>query len=188
MLLRRMADFQPELVRQAHEQLGADHAELDSPRTARKLRGHAPLGSSRELTAAHNRWQTMLRSRRAPAGLSLYRACLGPPDAQRSVEWGDLTLTECAWRLAGLWPDLRFQVMVGAGEVVLDSGLVRAPDSPVPPLGPPAGLAPWSCVVGDVLVTYPEAQQIDPEVPSRWLVDVAGVRLWFVYGLLQTAE
>jgi hypothetical protein len=167
MLLRRMADFQPELVTAAYEQLGADRAEF---------------------MAAHNRWQTMLRSRRAPAGLSLYRACLGPPDTERPVEWGDVTLTACAWRLAGVWPDLRWEAMIGAGGVAIDASLVRAPDSPVPELGPPADLAPWSCVVGDVLGRYPSAEHVDGDVPSRWLVVVDGVRLWFVYGLLQAVE
>src|SRR5258705_6422307 len=90
-LLRRMADFQPDLVTEAYRALGATHAEY---------------------MLAHNRWQTLRRSSRAPSGLPLYRAVLGPPDAQRIDEWGDVTTTACSWRLPGLWPDLRWEVVV----------------------------------------------------------------------------
>jgi hypothetical protein len=167
MLLRRMADFQPDLVAQAYEALGATHAQF---------------------MAAHNRWQTIQRSRRAPAGLRLLEAVLGPPDAQREIPWGDVTLTACTWRLVGLWPDLRWEAVVGLGGVVLEAALVRATGSAVPDLGRPADLAPWSCVVGDALLRYPGAESVDPDVPSRQLVVVDGARLWFVHGLLQTVE
>jgi hypothetical protein len=162
MLLRRMADYQPERVAEAHQWLGATH---------------------REYMAAHNRWTTMLRSRRAPRGLTLLVAVLGPPDTQDTRAWGDVTITVCQWRLTDLWPDLRWEAIVGHAGVVLRETLVRAAGSPVP-----ERLQPWACVVGDVLHHYPDARQIDPEVASRWLVEAHGERYWFVHGLLQKIE
>lgn len=167
MLLRRMADFQPHLVEAARFEMRASHVEY---------------------LAAHNRWQSMLHSRRAPRGLDLYRAVLGPPDSERIEAVGEVTVTACAWRLPGLWPDLRFEAIVGAGNLVLHGWLVRAPDSQVPELGNPAGLAPWSCVVGDAVASFPQARQADPDIPTQWLVTVDGHQLWFVHGLLQLVK
>ncbi|MFC7247433.1 hypothetical protein ACFQO7_33655 [Catellatospora aurea] len=168
MLLRRMSDFQPELVEAACAELSASHTEY---------------------MTAHNRWQTMLRSRSAPKGLLLYEAVLGPADERRQVPYGDAVLTAHRWRLAGLWPELRWEALVGTEDFVLHGWLVRAAGAPVPALGPVAGLAPWSCVVDDVLARFPQARQRDPEVPARWGVDVTDGdivhRLLFVHGLLQ---
>jgi hypothetical protein len=168
MLLRRMADFQPELVAAACEQVGASHAAY---------------------LAAHNRWQNLLRSRRAPQGLALYRAVLGPPETERPREWGDVTVTAHAWPLAGLWPWLRWEVLAGTGGAVVNAWLVRAPDSPAPPLPPPGRLAPWSCVVADVLREHPDARYVEPDAPHRWLLDVPAngrlYRMVFAHGLLQ---
>ncbi len=163
MLLRRMADFQPELVELACADLGATRAEY---------------------RAACNRWQSMLRSPRAPQDFALYEAALGPADAERHETFGDVTLTALTWRLAGLWPDLRWELMVGYDGLVLNGWLVRAPEAPAPSL---ERLDPWSCVVGDVLTGIPGASQTNPEIPSRWLVHANGQRLVFVHGLLQTA-
>jgi hypothetical protein len=167
MLLRRMADFQPELVSAACEEVGATHAQY---------------------MAAHNRWQSMIRSSRAPRGLRLYAATLGPPEDEQEMRFGDVTVTQCCWRLPGIWPDLRWQVTVGTQDVVLHGWLVRAGGSEVPQLPEPARLAPWSCVVGDVMTRYPSACQRDPDIPSQWLVTLAGHELWFVHGLLQTVR
>lgn len=167
MLLRRMADFQAELVAAACEELGASHARY---------------------MAAHNRWQSMLHSRRAPRGLDLYRAVLGAPEAQRALEFGDATATACWWPLPDLWPDLRWEVIVGVGGVALGGALVRPPGAAVPVLPGPDHLAPWSCVVGDVSARFAAARHRDPQVPSRWLMELDGYELWFVHGLLQTAR
>jgi|SRR5215469_1448967 len=161
MLLRRMADFQPELVNRAFAKAGATRAEY---------------------LAAHNRWVSLLRSASAPQGLALYEAVLGPPDTEREVAIGDVALTALTWPLAGLWPDLRWELMVGFGGAVMNGWLVRAPDGPIPALD---RLEPWSCVVGDVLARYPSAQQADPAVPSRWIINLNGQSLLFVHGLLQ---
>jgi hypothetical protein len=162
MLLRRMADFQPELVARAYAKAGASRADY---------------------LAAHNRWQSLLRSPHAPKGLALYEAVLGPPDAERDEAVGVVTLTALTWPLAGLWPDLRFELMAGFGGAVLNGWLVRATGSSIPGLG---RLDPWSCVVGDVVIRYSEALQDDPAIPSRWLINLNGQRLTFVHGLLQT--
>ena len=163
-LLRRMADYQPELVRNAYTRLGATKADY--------LR-------------AFNRWQTMLHSRRAPRGLTLLHAVLGPEDHLETVRLGDVTATVCHWRLP-LWPDLRWQAIIGAADIVIDSTLVRAPDTPRPRL--PETPEPWSCVVADTLDRWPDARQINPEVPDRWLVETDRHRLWFTHGLLQRVD
>ncbi len=172
MLLRRMADYQPDLVEAALVELEVPHADY---------------------MAAHNRWQSMLHSKRAPAGLDLYQAVLGPADGRRTEKWGEVTLTAHAWRLPVLWPELTWEVMVGVGGVVLHGWLVRAHGYPPPDLPAPAHWAPWSCVVGDAMRRFPDARQIDPQVPSQWMVlldDDQGQpwRLRFVHGLLQTVE
>ena len=59
MLLRRMADVRPDLVAEALPRLGATRAEAH---------------------AAHTRWQALHHARRAPKGLSLRTAVLGPPE------------------------------------------------------------------------------------------------------------
>ncbi|GAA1401754.1 hypothetical protein GCM10009662_25520 [Catellatospora coxensis] len=169
MLLRRMADFQPELVQAACARLSASHTDY---------------------MRAHQRWQTMLRSPTAPKGLALYEAVLGPADEQAQIAYGDAELTAYSWRPAGLWPQLRWQALVGDRDFVLHGSLVRAPDCPVPQLGEADRPAPWSCVVGDVLTRYPHARQHDPQTPARWAVDVPGpagavYQMMFVHGLLQ---
>ena len=167
MLLRRMADYQPDLVREARAALGASHAEY---------------------LAAFSRWQAMLRSRSAPRGLHLLRAVLGPEEHRDEVRVGDARATVHHWPLAGLWPELRWRAVVGVAGVVLDGSLVRAASAPPPDLPEPSALVPWGCVVADTLRRWPDAVQTDPEVPSRWLVEVRGHRLWFVHGLLQLVE
>jgi hypothetical protein len=164
MLLRRMADFQPELVEQAYPRLGATRAQY---------------------LAAHNRWQTMLHSTRAPKGLKLYRAVLGPPDSGELLRIGDAEAVTYSWPLAGLWPDLRWQVIVGVEDVVLDGALVRAPGSPPPPLSRPALLRPWSCVLEDVLAHWPRAEPAPTDTPTHGLVLLDGRQLWFAHGLFQ---
>jgi len=157
MLLRRMADFQPLLVESAIAELGATRAEY---------------------MRAHNRWQFLLHSRRAPKGLALQRAALGPPETSEDRRVGDVVVTAHSWRLPGLWPELRWEVVVGEADVVLHGWLVRAS-------GAPKALAPWGCVVNDVMLEDSGAQQIDPDVPTQWLVQSGQTQYWFVHGLLQ---
>jgi hypothetical protein len=163
MLLRRMADYRPDLVEAGYASLGATRAEY---------------------LAAHNRWQFMLRSRKAPSGLDLYVATLGPPDDIQARSAGVVDLTAYTWRVPHLWPDLCWEATAGEGGVILHGWLVRAADSLRPPR---KALAPWKCVVGDAIGAFPDARQVNPEVPSRWLVHAGGQLLVFVHGLLQLA-
>jgi hypothetical protein len=167
MLLRRMADFQPDLVAAAHEEMGV---------------------TRKQYLAAHNRWQSMLRSKAAPRGLELYKAVLGPADARREEPYGDITLTAYSWRLPALWPELQWETLVGVDGAVLNGWLVRGSRYAPVDLPPPAEMAPWSCVVADVPSRYPQARQSDPQVPSQWLVEVDDSRLIFVHGLLQRVD
>src|SRR3954467_14717413 len=110
-LLRRMADTRPDLVTSALPQLGADRAEA---------------------RAAHRRWQALHHAPRAPRGLALRTAVLGPPDEGVDRRVGDLEVQVRRWPLP-LWPHLRWEVLSGPGGAVLNEHLVRAPGSAVPP-------------------------------------------------------
>jgi hypothetical protein len=191
MLLRRMADFRPDLVAAAYEEMGASGAQY---------------------LAAHTRWQRMLRSTRGPRGIGLYRAVLGPEDDERTRRWGDSTLSVHTWRLSpvarpepdcrggehpeplsGLWPALRWEIIVGHGGAVLQGWLVRPRGEPVPELPTPDRLAPWSCVVNDAVARFPDARPAEPDAPSRWVMEVGAepgerYRLVFVHGLFQLAQ
>src|SRR4051795_13561419 len=105
-----MADVRPDLVAEALPRLGATRAEAH---------------------AAHTRWQALQHSRRAPRGLSLRTAVLGPPDELEDRRFGDLDLQVRRWPLP-LWPYLYWEVLTGPGGTVLAEHLVRAPGSPVP--------------------------------------------------------
>ncbi len=155
MLLRRMADFRPDLVEAAYTDLGATRAEY---------------------LAAHNRWQFMLRSRKAPSGLDLYLATLGPPDGIQARSSGVVDVTAYTWHVPKLWPELCWEATAGEGGVILHGWLVRATESPAPRRH---ALTPWNCVVGDAVAAIPDARQVNPEVPSRWLVQAGGERLVF---------
>lgn len=170
MLLRRMEDFQPELVTSALAEMGASRAQQRT---------------------AHHRWQQLQRSTRFDHGITGIRAALGPPesDAERDTAYGPVR--EQRWRLPYLWPELRWQVLSGLGGTVLSSELVRVPARP-PTL--PSGTdppAPWSLVVADVAAQ--RAHHRDDTITSRtvlWLPtgdDSGTLRLTFAWGLVQQA-
>jgi hypothetical protein len=160
-LLRRMADSRPDLVAAALPRLGADRAEA---------------------RAAHRRWQALHHAPRAPEGLALRTAVLGPPDEVEDRRFGDLDVEVRRWPLP-LWPHLLWEVLSGPGGSVLNEHLVRAPGSPVPPARG-SSLRVWEHVLDDVLAV-PGAVSVDPGVVSRWEVHLPGVRARFVWGLLQ---
>ncbi len=161
MLMRRMGDLRPDLLPAALTRLDADRAEA---------------------RAAHQRWQELRHSRRAPRGLALRTAVLGPPGEVTAENFGDVSLSVCRWRLP-LWPHLDWQVVTGPDGDVLDEQLVRAAGSPVPAARPGA-LRVWEHVVGDV-ADLPGAVVVDPGVTSRVEVHLPGARARFVWGLLQ---
>lgn len=161
-LLRRMADTRPDLVAEALPRLGADRAEA---------------------RAAHRRWRALHHAERAPQGLALRAAVLGPPAEDEDRRFGDVHLVVRRWPLP-LWPSLRWEVLGGPDGAVLHEQLVRAPGSVVPAAAPDA-LRVWEHVLDDV-VGLPGATDVDPGVPSRWEVHLpGGVRAQFVWGLLQ---
>jgi hypothetical protein len=161
-LLRRMADLRPDLVAEALPRLSATRAQAH---------------------AAHTRWQALQHSPRAPRGLALRTAVLGPPEELEDRRFGDLDVQVRRWPLP-LWPHLEWQVLSGPGGSVLDEQLVRAPDSPVPPAAP-GRLRIWEHVLDDV-VGLPGARSVDPGVVTRWEIHLpGGERARFVWGLLQ---
>jgi hypothetical protein len=161
-LLRRMADVRPDLVAEALPRLGADRAQA---------------------RAAHRRWQALHHAPRAPRGLALRTAVLGPAEEVLDRRFGDLDVQVRRWPLP-LWPHLRWQVLSGPGGSVLEEHLVRAPGSPVPRAA--AGrLRVWEHVLDDV-VGLPGAVGVDPGVVTRWEIHLPdGARAQFVWGLLQ---
>jgi hypothetical protein len=164
-LLRRMADLRPDLVADALPRLGATRAEAH---------------------AAHTRWQALQHSPRAPRGLALRSAVLGPPEESEDRRFGDLDLEVRRWPLP-LWPHLSWEVLTGPGGSVLQEHLVRAPGSPVL-RATPARLRVWEHTLDDV-VGLRGATSVDPGVVTRWEVHLAGgVRARFVWGLLQQVE
>ena len=160
-LLRRMADVRPDLVAEALPRLGATRGEAH---------------------AAHTRWQALHHAPRAPRGLALRTAVLGPPEEVEDRRFGDLDLVVRRWPLP-LWPHLRWEVLSGPDGPVLHEQLVRAAGSPVPPAH--EGLRVWEHVVEDV-VGLAGAVEVDPGVVTRWEVHLPdGRRAQFVWGLLQ---
>ncbi|WP_405580983.1 hypothetical protein [Streptomyces sp. NBC_01190] len=172
-LLRRMADHQPELVDDALRDLGSSHAELRD---------------------AHKRWQARLHSRTFPGGARRYRTALGPPESVREQKVGDLTCEALLWPLP-LWPDLRFEVLCSpGGTAVWNEWLVRAPGAPAPVLRTADDLTPWSCTVDDAARAFPPAAPLPPDAPSRSVLSLTVPRApgrtiaHFTWGLLQYVD
>jgi hypothetical protein len=161
-LLRRMADLRPDLVAEALPRLGADRVQA---------------------RAAHRRWQALHHAPRAPRGLALRTAVLGPPEELEDRRFGDFDVQLRRWPMP-LWPHLRWELLSDLGGSVLHEQLVRAPESRVPEARR-TGLRVWEHVLDDV-VSLPGAESVDPDVVSRWEVHLpGGVRAQFVWGLLQ---
>ncbi|SNX58232.1 hypothetical protein SAMN06272735_2718 [Streptomyces sp. TLI_55] len=172
-LLRRMADHNPDLVEDARRELGASLAEM------------------RE---ANKRWQAMLHSPRARAAASRYRSVLGTPESVLTRKVGDMECEAWLWPLP-LWPDLRFEVLLApTGSAVWNEWLVRAPGAPGPTLRTLEDLTPWSCTVDEAARAFAPARPLEGTAPTRWGLaftapDAEGVRrecaAEFTWGLLQ---
>ncbi|RSS56238.1 hypothetical protein [Streptomyces sp. WAC06614] len=169
-LLRRMADFQPELAEQARLRLGASVAD------------------QRE---ANRRWQAMVRSPRSRGALARYRSVLGPPERTAPRTLGDLSCEALLWALP-LWPDLRFEVLAAPDGAVWNEWLVRAPGAPGPVLERAADLLPWSATVDEVARAFAPVRPMEGTAPTRWrLAFTAEGRplvAEFTYGLLQRVD
>jgi hypothetical protein len=175
-LLRRMADYQPQLVEDARTRLGYDVTEM---------------------RAVNATWQRMLRSRSSRGTLTQLRRVLGSPVEVIERTVGDAPCRCEQWEISQeLWPGLRFEAFIGPGDMLLKEHLVRAPRAPRPVLKSLGDLTPWSCVLGDVAVAFGRLRQLEGSAPTRdlALVDVddgTGVKTTvateYVYGLLQSA-
>lgn len=132
-LLRRMADHNPGLVDEARRTLGAS------------------IGEMRE---ANKRWQAMVRSPRARGAAARYRSVLGEPESVVPRKLGDVECEARRWALP-LWPDLRFEVLVGPDGAVWNEWLVRAPGATPATPRTLDDLAPWSCTVDEVARAFP---------------------------------
>jgi len=171
-LLRRMADHNPDLVEDARHELGASLADM------------------RE---ANKRWQAMLHSPRGRAAASRYRSVLGEPESTLTRRIGDLDCT--AWLFpVPLWPGLRFEVLLAPNGAVWNEWLVRAPAAEGPDLKTLDDLTPWSCTVDEAARAFAPARPLEGTAPTRWGLaftapDAAGVRreavAEFTWGLLQ---
>jgi hypothetical protein len=171
-LLRRMADHNPDLVDDARRELGASIADM------------------RE---ANKRWQAMLRSPRSRSPLSRYRSVLGAPESVTPRRIGDLQSEALLWPVP-LWPDLRFEVMTAANGAVWNEWLVRAPGAPAPDLRTLDDLTPWSCTVDEAARAFAPARPLEGTAPTRFGLaftapDAEGARrecvAEFTWGLLQ---
>ncbi|MEV6728580.1 MULTISPECIES: hypothetical protein [unclassified Streptomyces] len=166
-LLRRMADFRPDLAEEARRRLGASLAE------------------QRE---ANKRWQAMVRSPRARGALARYRSVLGPPESTAARTIGDLECEALLWPVP-LWPDLRFEVLAAPDGAVWNEWLVRAPGARGPVLKTPEDLRPWSATVDEVARAFAPVRPMEGTAPTRWrLAFTAQGRpcvAEFTYGLLQ---
>ncbi|MEU6771409.1 hypothetical protein [Streptomyces sp. NPDC046759] len=171
-LLRRMADHNPDLVEDARRRLGVSVAGM------------------RE---ANKRWQAMVRSPRARSAAARYRSVLGEPESVVPLRLGDAGCEARRWALP-LWPDLRFEVLVGPDGTVWNEWLVRAPGAPAPRLETLDDLTPWSCTVDEAARAFPPARPLEGTAPTRWGLTLTapgrdGVRhevvAEFTWGLLQ---
>ncbi|MEU9416975.1 hypothetical protein [Streptomyces sp. NPDC051000] len=166
-LLRRMADFRPDLAEEARLRLGASLAE------------------QRE---ANRRWQAMVRSPRSRGALARYRSVLGPAESTGRRRIGDLECEALLWPVP-LWPDLRFEVLAAPDGAVWNEWLVRAPGAPAPVLETAADLLPWSATVDEVARAFAPVRPMEGTAPTRWRLAFAASGAPYVaeftYGLLQ---
>ncbi|MBR7834397.1 hypothetical protein KDL01_14070 [Actinospica durhamensis] len=178
-VLRRMADYQPELVEDARRRLGF---------------------SATDMRAANAQWQRMLHSKYSRGPVGSLRSVLGEPAESAERKIGDLTCYALQWSLP-LWPELRFEAMTGPGGMLLTEHFVRAPGARRPVLRRFGDARPWSCVLGDVATAFGPLRHLEGSAPTRDLAlaqvpddpdapDAGSttIAFEFVYGLLQTAR
>ncbi|MEV8548519.1 hypothetical protein AB0L04_01525 [Streptomyces glaucescens] len=151
-LLRRMADHNPDLVADARRALGV---------------------SLTDMREANRRWQAMVRSPRGRTAAGRYRSVLGAPESRTPRRIGDLECEAWQWPVP-LWPDLRFEVLAGAGGAVWNEWLVRAPGAAAPALRTLADLTPWSCTIDEAARAFTPARPLQGTAPTRWGLVLTG--------------
>ncbi len=163
-LLHRMRDVNPDRVAEALAAMGASR------------------GEQRE---AHAHWTRLVHVRK-PAGA--LRLALGPAPHRGRRPAGSLTCDVLRWPLPS-WPGLAYEALFGPGGELWNQWFVR-PSGVVPLTF--ADLTPWTCVVADVVASFPGAVQIDGPAPQHWTVDLRhggrAHRARFVYGLFQRLD
>jgi hypothetical protein len=171
-LLRRMADHNPDLVDDARRDLGV---------------------SLLQMREANKRWQAMLHSPHVRGALVRYRSVLGEPQSTTSRRVGDLDCEAHLWPLT-VWPDLCFEVLLTPTGAVWNEWLVRAPGAKSPEPRTLEDLTPWSCTVDEVAGAFAPARPLEGTAPTRWGLaftapDAQGVprqvAAEFTWGLLQ---
>ncbi|WP_329216896.1 hypothetical protein OG352_13125 [Streptomyces sp. NBC_01485] len=171
-LLRRMADHNPDLVENARHELGV---------------------SLTQMREANRRWQAMTHSPHARGALARYRSVLGEPETRTPRRVGDLDCEAWLWPVS-YWPDLRFEVLLAPNGSVWNEWLVRSPVGEPPPLKSLDDLTPWSCTVDEAARAFAPARPLEGTAPTRWGLaftapDRHGVRqevvAEFTWGLLQ---
>ncbi|MDC0766048.1 hypothetical protein [Streptomyces sp. HD] len=145
-LLRRMADHNPDLVENARRELGVSLAEM------------------RE---ANKRWQAMVRSPRSRTAAARYRSVLGAPESVITRKVGDLDCEAWLWPVP-LWPDLRFEVLLAPNGTVWNEWLIRTPGAKGPTLRTLSDLTPWSCTVDEAAHAFAPARPLEGTAPTRW--------------------
>jgi hypothetical protein len=178
-LLRRMADFQPELVERARVALGATVTEM------REANAH---------------WQRMIRSHTFRLTANTLSGILGSPPAQdqRVAGRSGRQLRVVEWAVPLYWPGLRITAFAGPDGAVMDYSLTREVGSSAPRPRRLADLSPWSCVISDVMAAFPPATVREGSAPSRRELlfrapEESGAppvpaRAEFVHGLVQRVE
>ena len=171
-LLRRMADHNPDLVEDARREMGV---------------------SLLQMREANKRWQALLHSPHVRSALIRYRSALGEPESTASRRVGDLDCDVLLWRVP-YWPDLRYEVLLTPTGSVFNEWLVRAPDAKSPELRTLEDLTPWSCTVDEAARAFAPARPLEGTAPTRWGLaftapDAQGVprqvAAEFTWGLLQ---
>ena len=171
-LLRRMADHNPDLVEEAR---------------------HALSASTADMREANRRWQAMRHAPRSRGAVSRFRSILGEPESVTPRRIGDLSCEALLWPVP-LWPDLRFEVLVAPNGMAWNEWLVRAPGAAGPGPRTLEDLTPWSCTVDEAARAFAPARPLEGTAPTRWglaftAADGSGVRqdcvAEFTYGLLQ---
>ncbi|MEU9401743.1 hypothetical protein [Streptomyces sp. NPDC048242] len=144
-LLRRLADHHPELAEDARLRLGA---------------------SLTEMREVNRRWQAMARSKKWRSAAERYRVVLGAPEVVEAREVGGMACEAWQWGLS-LWPDLRFEVLVGEGGAVLTEWLVRRPEAAVPLPRTLEDLTGWSYTLDEVARAFAPVRPVQSTAPTR---------------------